>query len=704
MSNSTRGLSNIPSDMEKPPYFKRVVVPIANPSTARHMLTLAVDLVDPDNGTVIALTVAEGEQSETSERIEDLEEAVKEFQDADKPVKLVTQIASSISRGILDGAREHGAEALILGVNKFDRRQVKLGNVVENIIEAAPCNVLVYRMAESPEYDRVVVPLNSSVDDAPALITGVLLANSRHIPLSPLYIQRDYSYRADREAGVRNLLDLVPSELVKKDIVTGRRPAEAILRDVDDDDLLVIGFHQRKDIELQIEQDLVETLLNRSPGPVLLSSQILEQRGTLVGRLQRAAQRFNPALTQVERNELVWQARRSARTGIDYLMLIIMSAGLASLGLMLNSVAVIIGAMLVAPLMSPLGALATGLATGQLDITQRAVVTLIQGTFFAIIISFLMGEILFLENPTTEMLSRGTPSLLDAAVAMVSGLVGGFALARKEIPVALAGVAIAAALMPPVCTIGLGLALGMPELAGGATLLFITNITFIVVAEGIIFFWVGMRPGRRQETQRAVAGWWTFLTSLLVIVIWGLVSLGQRATLDQRIESYLREQLPSVEVINLSVENNAMVEVLYNIATSDPLTAARVETLQTGLSAELDREVILEIVSQPVVTSRSAQEQLIATYFEKQMGIIRLMDIDLTTAEDTLEVDATVRVNTAITPADVTQAETALSEQLEQPVRLFLVVQQVITAEAIESIEDMPDAEVTPEVESDVGD
>lgn len=694
MNIQSKGALRALTDLEAPPYFMRVVVPIANPKSARHMLTLACDLVDPEDGTVFALTVAEGEQTEeANERVEELEEIIAEFQAKEQPVKLVTQIASSISRGILDGAREQSAEALILGVQRSDRRQVKLGNLVENIIDAAPCNVLIYRTAESPEYDRVVVPLNSSIDDTPALITGVLLSSRRQIPIYPLYIQRDYSYRADRESGVRALLDLIPSELVHKDFVTGRRPAENILRDVDDNDLLVIGFRQRDDIELQFGRDVAETLLSRAPGPVLLSSQILEQRGTLMGTIQRQLQRFNPALTQVERNEMVWQARRSSLTGIDYIMLIVMSAGLASLGLMLNSVAVIIGAMLVAPLMSPLGALSTGMATGQIDITRRSVVTLIQGTFFAIMISFLMGTLLPVENPTSEMLSRGTPSLLDAAVAMVSGLVGGFALARKEIPVALAGVAIAAALMPPVCTIGLGLALQQPQLAAGASLLFVTNITFIVVAENIIFLWVGMRPGRRQETRRAVAAWWSVIIGLLVVVVWLIISLSQQATLDQRIETFLLDRLPQSQFFSIEVtEEDDVVDVLFNVITSELITPARVEVLEDELSTQFERAISLEIVSQSVIAPRSDNEQAITTYFTEQMGIVRVIQMDLDETEDgVLDVDAVVRVQNSITGEDVVAAEIALSEQLEQPVRLYLVIQQLVTAN--ESVE------VTPEID-----
>ena len=682
-----------------PRFLKRVIVPVAKPDTVPHMLEIAAALVDPEdeNSRVFALTVSI-EGSETNERLEYLEPMIADFNARGHHVELVTQIAGSITRGILDGAREHGAEALILGVHKSERRQVKLGSVVENIIEAAPCNVIVYRPGESVGYDHVVVPIDSSSSNLAALRTGVLLAKSHEVPFSPLYIQRDYTYRKDREIQVNAALDLLNPDLVKKEIITGRDPAEKILRLVDHNDLLVLGFSQKSDLGLEFGGDVTNRLMNRAPGPVLIASQILQERGTVTGTLQRQLQRWNPALTQAERNELVWEARKSALPSIDFSMLIILSAALASLGLLLNSAAVIIGAMLVAPLMMPLGALATGLATGQLDITRRAAVTLLQGVLLALIISFIMGSVLPIDKPTAEMIARGNPSLLDAAVALVSGLVAAFALARKEIPVALAGVAIAAALMPPVCTIGLGLSLNNPTLSIGATLLFLANILFIVVAQNMIFLWVGMRPGRRQESQRGFIAWWVLIIGMLAVVLVLIVALSQRAKIETQIEQFLLDHIPGAQAVAMDAQERETgeMDVVLTIRAEDSITAQHVSELQRDLSAHFGRKMNLEVVTLLAVHPRSAFEQQIMNYLLEEIGVDHIESLVITEGDATFFIEATVRARQPI-PREVIQlAEETLGQQIERPVRFYLVVQQILTSDPLPEIT----AETTPEPEA----
>ncbi|MEO1166742.1 MAG: DUF389 domain-containing protein, partial [Chloroflexota bacterium] len=450
----------------EPLYFRRIIVPVSKPDIAAQMLELASLLVDPEDGQIFAVTVGTAEEGEAvSERLETLEPIVEQFEQA----TMITQIASSATRGILEAAREQGAEMLIMGVHRSNRREeVQLGSIVENVVQAAPCNILIFRTDERTDFNRVVVPLDDTILTQPPLEIATTLALSQGAKISTPYIQRDYSSTREKEKHIQSILSVLDEDQHEgREFVTGRTPGDSLVNAVTERDILVLGFSQRADLDLEFGRDVSDVLLRRARCPVLLYSQILEERDTMTGFVQRILQRFNPALTQVERNELVWSARKQALSSIDFNWLIMMSAGLATLGLMLNSVAVIIGAMLVAPLMSPLGALAVGLAVGELSITRRAAITVLQGFLLALLISIVFGLLLPLQTPTSEMLSRGSPSFLDAAVALVSGLVAAFALARKEIPVALAGVAIAAALMPPICTIGLGIALGRPELAMG---------------------------------------------------------------------------------------------------------------------------------------------------------------------------------------------------------------------------------------------
>ena len=662
-------------------YLKTVIVPLSNPNNAQHMLALATDLIDPEEGKVLALKVAVDEdENKTNDAVEGIQKIVDEYVAQGHAVELVTQVASSVTRGILDGAREYAAETLIIGVHNVDRERVKLGSVVENIIAAAPCNVLVYRPSYSPEYDNIVIPLASSRSLVAALNAGTLIAQTEQLPMQLQYIQRDYSSTPDRERLINGVIDQLPMGDVTKDLVQGHDPAERLLRMLGKDDLLIMGFEQKDELDKQIDDDFIDKLLNRAPGPVLLASQIFRERRSAVGKLQRGLQRFNPALTQAERNEMVWQARKDARSSIDYLVLIVMSAALASLGLLINSVAVIIGAMLVAPLMAPLGALSTGMATGQLDITRKAAFTLIQGVFLSLVISVLAGFVLPVDIPTTEMLARGNPTLLDAAVALVSGLVAAFAIARREIPVALAGVAIAAALMPPICVIGLGIALNNQALAIGATLLFLTNITFIIMSENVVFLWVGMRPGRRQETRRGVIAWWLVIVALVVTVVFSIARLSQSATLDSRIENYILSELNNAERVSMDVSegDDRELQVRFTVQTSEAITPQRVRDLQSDLSEQFARPVSLQLVPLAVVSPADPAERQAQSIVQEELNLQRVEDLRVSALENGLLVDAVVRTRRTITGDDVARIESRLADALNQPVTLSLSVQQII--------------------------
>jgi uncharacterized hydrophobic protein (TIGR00271 family) len=150
--------------------------------------------------------------------------------------------------------------------------------------------------------------------------------------------------------------------------------------------------------------------------------------------------------------------------------------------------------MLVAPLMQPLIALALGLATLNRDLLRRGIFTLILGISLALLVALMVGLLTPHAEITDEMRSRSVPTGLDFGVALASGVIGAYAMARKEISTALAGVAIAAALMPPLCTVALQFTLGNLHLSMEAALLFLANITGIVLTAWFVFVLFGIRP------------------------------------------------------------------------------------------------------------------------------------------------------------------------------------------------------------------
>jgi len=172
--------------------------------------------------------------------------------------------------------------------------------------------------------------------------------------------------------------------------------------------------------------------------------------------------------------------------------ILVCSIFIASIGLNLNSTAVIIGAMLLSPLMGPI--LGIGLGVGIYD--RELLIDSIRNFILAVVISLVTAWIYFLISPlkeiTPEMLSRTNPSILDALIALFGGLAGIIAVSRKEISNVIPGVAIATALMPPLCTAGYGLAVGEYEIFFEAFYLFFLNSSLIFIPTFLVIKYLGL--------------------------------------------------------------------------------------------------------------------------------------------------------------------------------------------------------------------
>ena len=194
---------------------------------------------------------------------------------------------------------------------------------------------------------------------------------------------------------------------------------------------------------------------------------------------------------------------------LSYWLEVFLSAGIGTFGLVQNSPAVIIGAMLISPLMGPIMASGLALAVGDLYLGIKAVINLLLSITISIVFSGLLVWLLPFHSATSEILARTKPNLLDLGIALLSGLAGSVLICRGggNGVTALPGVAIAVALMPPLCVIGFGLGSGPdPEIMGGAGLLFLTNLVAIVASAFLVFLLVGMSDAEVQKAMLAARG------------------------------------------------------------------------------------------------------------------------------------------------------------------------------------------------------
>lgn len=187
-----------------------------------------------------------------------------------------------------------------------------------------------------------------------------------------------------------------------------------------------------------------------------------------------------------------------------YWLQLVIAAALATLGLALDSTAVVIGAMLIAPLMRPIVELAMGLATGSPPLVVRTGVRAITSVVVVVAASAAFSWLLPFHEVTSELLARTAPSLLDLFVAAGCALAGAYAvvIASSDVATTAAGTSIGISLVPPLCTAGYGISIGDSDMVIGAGLLFTANVTGIVTVASAVFVMVGFGHVNIREEER----------------------------------------------------------------------------------------------------------------------------------------------------------------------------------------------------------
>ena len=311
----------------------------------------------------------------------------------------------------------------------------------------------------------------------------------------------------------------------------------------------------------------------------------------------------------------------ASRASFSFYLMLVLASAIATLGLLSNSAATIIGAMIVAPLMNPILALAYALIAGNRQWCLRAFVTITNGALLTIAIAWILTTVLTVSVVDSEVLARTQPTLLDMAVALAAGAAGGFANTRSSIANSIAGVAIAVALVPPLSVVGIGLSLGNDAIPGiglsidhnglafGAILLFLTNLVAIVLASGLVFAAQGY-----GSIRSAIVG----LTGWLAIAVIIFFPLGQAFTellLTNALRSRMRElsrqgSLSNSRLISYSVdlrEDGLLYVEMEGISNRD-ITAEDVEVLRDSLANYMGRPIHLKVRWIPVSVEETEVE------------------------------------------------------------------------------------------------
>ena len=315
---------------------------------------------------------------------------------------------------------------------------------------------------------------------------------------------------------------------------------------------------------------------------------------------------------RIPRKEL-YQARiASSKPSLGFFVLLLCAAVIATLGLISNSTAVVIGAMIVAPLMDPILSLAFALSISNNKLAKRSLLTVLIGVITVIATAALLAWILDVSEVNREMTSRTAPNLIDLGVAVAAAVAGSFSMTRERLSNSLAGVAIAVALVPPLCVCGIGLSMGNEvvavfgrgtvagltnQISEGSFLLFLVNLIGITVAS--LFVFLVQRYGSIVQCWRNLLVWLALLGLLCFPLSSALQDFSIKQEIVSRFDTFKAGQVNELKItsqnpylwqrVRLLFSN---VRVLDNKANVDLVFSAPKGVLNEALANELSETFV----------------------------------------------------------------------------------------------------------------
>ncbi len=322
----------------------------------------------------------------------------------------------------------------------------------------------------------------------------------------------------------------------------------------------------------------------------------------------------------VPASDLALQMGQASIPSYGFFYMLALAAAIATFGLIANSAPAIIGAMIIAPLMSPIMSLSYGLVVFETVLIMRSILTVIAGVILVVALAYIITLLFGLRITGSEILNRTSPTLIDLGVAMAAGGAAAFAHTRRSILSSIAGVAIAVALVPPLAVSGIGLALGRKataeaglslsefglysggtDIALGAFLLFLTNFAGIVAVAILIF--VFQRYGEWKKALLAlflIVGVSVFLVDPLEEALHRLYVKHRVVRLFAKLSAVRTDVVTSrskINSINVTYRDSLLHVNIDGFMPKDQFVDKSVE--QERL--DLFREYLSEDISEPVV-------------------------------------------------------------------------------------------------------
>jgi uncharacterized hydrophobic protein (TIGR00271 family) len=582
----------------------RVLVMLSPGELLGRVWQLGMALAEANQGQLLTAVLVTNTDIATLVKAREVLAAIREtISDDIEAYPLIVQVITH-DKGIVELVEEVGVDLLLAHVD---------GPIHYNL-NKAPCAVGVLRgenpgeqTAESP-LQRILVPTSGG----PHTIYGLntLLPLTPDVEVTALWVSANYLGENEAALGrsrLRQVLNFIDAgDRIESKFISADTVINGVVEAASDDyDLVVLGASNESSMDKVLFGNIPEAIVRQCRKPILIIRQPQSRLSQWMGQLAWHLQTLIPRMNLSDRTEAYVRIRRSARPSTDFFILIALSAIIASLGLIVSSPAVVIGAMLVAPLMSPI--VGTGLAVvlGDARFLRLALGAVARGVGLAILVSILAGLLSLNEPLTPELMARTQPSLLDLGIALFSGMAGGYALSRSAAAGALPGVAIAAALVPPLSTVGIALTTGHYRESFGAFLLFITNFVAISSATALVFIVLGFRPTEAQKRRQLVKTRSVRVALiLLVIVALLLLATTYRLAQESAAESHIREvvrqsviDIANARLVdeNITEDEDGRLQMELTVRSTHTVPHSRVVELQDEIGTTLQREVGLTL-------------------------------------------------------------------------------------------------------------
>ena len=590
----------------------RVLVDTTGRSSISSLLRAGEKLAAANDGQLLVVKIITNSEYQPVNRargfsaLQEIKDKIADYDIQSVPADAIIRFAPSHVDGILETVREEDIDLLLVGWSTLRTSgNVYLNPALDEIVQHAQCDVGVLHGRLPELLDEVTVSTAGGPHAAEALKYGEALALSDDGEITALNIIPGAVTPEKKNTAKVNLSRAIsktrsPEHFIQK-IAPANDVTAGILGESEEADLLLMGASHRGLLDDAVFAGIPFNVAQSRTKATLL---IKHYEGTgqfWVRQIWQMLYKFFPKLTVSERVEVTETIQGDAIAGIDFYMMIVLSSIIAVLGLITDSAAVIIGAMLVAPLMSPILVMAHSIVLGDIPVLAKATESTTKGILAAIVVAAVVAMVLPSTPITAEIIARTRPNILDLMVALASGAAAAYAISRKHLSAALPGVAIAAALVPPLTVVGYGLGYSLYSVAGGAMLLFLTNLSAIIFSGAIIFLLLGFRPTRADRgvyMQRYIL---VAVLMLLVLAIpLGVASynLGNQLDRQQNVETVFTRILAaeSADVEDLAIQPRGDgYLVTGTVYAYQQLTAGEIADIQAELSASIGAPVTIRV-------------------------------------------------------------------------------------------------------------